>query len=83
MLALDECRTYLVGGGSAKGLENDTSITYTPAGVPGTYSVVLPHDKFLNGKYRAVGEAQSHEQLPTGVHCRKSVWVAFRMVKDY
>lgn len=47
-------RTYLVGGGDARGLPDDTASVYTPA-TGGLYPNVLPYDSFVNFKYKAVG----------------------------
>eukprot|EP00884_Botryococcus_braunii_P007789 jgi/Botrbrau1/17010/Bobra.49_2s0068.1 len=47
-----EYRTYMVGGGSARGLPNDTVTVYTPVG-EGMDKVVLPYGSFVNQKFKA------------------------------
>ncbi len=49
------CRTYMVGGGSARGLPNDTVVVYTPVG-EGSENVILPYGSFVNQKFKATGE---------------------------
>jgi hypothetical protein len=45
----------MVGGGSARGLPNDTVTVYTPVG-EGMDKVVLPYGSFVNQKFKATGD---------------------------
>jgi hypothetical protein len=54
----------LIGGGSAKGLPNDTAVVYTPVGDE-LKKVVLPFGSFVNDKFKATGNQARRNSVPS------------------